>query len=81
MKLPLILIFFFSLVSANEELIYKDDTVKYFCVNGYVKADITFTDGTKDLVKVVWVNPHENKQTTILKCENFKEWEENTEQY
>lgn len=81
MKLLLTILFFFSSVSANEELIYKGDTVKYFCVNGLVKADITFTDGTKDLVKVIWVNPYENNKTTVLKCENFKEWVEETNQY
>lgn len=81
MKLLLTLLFFFSLISANEELIYKGDTVKYYCVNEIVKANITFTDGTKDLVKVVWVNPYENNKTTLLKCEYFKQWVEETNQY
>lgn len=81
MKLLLILLFFFSLSQANEVLLYEGDTVKYFCVNGTVKAEIFFTDGTKDLVNVAWVNPKQNNETTILECDDFELWIKDTEQY
>lgn len=81
MKLLLTLIFFFSLLQADEEILYKGDTVKYFCTNNIVKAEIYFEDGTKDLVKVVWVNPKENDKTTLLSCEDFQLWIELTNQY
>ncbi len=81
MKLLLTLIFFFSLSQANEVLLYEGDTVKYFCVDSNVKAEIFFTDGTKDLVNVVWVNPKQNNETTILECDDFDLWIKDTEQY
>lgn len=81
MKLLLTLIFFFSLLQADEEILYKGDGVKYFCTNNIVKAEIYFKDDTKDLVKVVWVNPKENNKTTLLSCEDFQFWIELTNQY
>lgn len=85
-KILLIFLFCISCYSNEEKTIYEEkviydsDSVEYICKDGYVEANITFTDGTKDSVKVVWVNPKEDNKTVALECEDFYIWVDETEQ-
>lgn len=78
MKLVIILLlifnFSYSRILESKDLLFKSDSVKYYCEDDYVKAEIFFVNGGRDLVKVVWINPYENEKTTLLKCTDFDTW-------
>lgn len=58
----------------KDTVIYKSDSVIYHCVEEKVYAEVYFNDGVIRTIPVVWINPYEENNTTILKCINFEDW-------